>query len=275
MSPNIPFVVLDGAEFQHLRDTQAGILLIRNHNPKFLLHSSAPSLHYMGPVDHPPITKPQQNDAAPSLPLFFSERGEILQMKNLGRKIGGLALTLAFVFGISIAASLTAHAQYRNDDGRYDDGRYQRDRDGKKAKKWKKRHDNDSESREWRRAEQRNRAYDNRRDGRYENNGRYNRNGGYGNNGSYGNNDGYNNRNQVELNQGYQVGLNTGASDGQRGQSYNPQRSRNYKNASTQAFREGFVRGYDEGYRQYSNGNRRSQSSNGMGDILGGILGRP
>lgn len=102
-------------------------------------------------------------------------------------------------------------------------------------------------------------------------------NGGYGNggygNGGYGNGD-YNNNN--ELNRGYQQGIQTGASDGQRGQNYSPQRSRYYQNASTQAFREGFVRGYDEGFRQYSqNGSYRRSSGVGIGDILGGILGRP
>lgn len=186
-------------------------------------------------------------------------------MKNLGRKIGGLILTLAFVFGISAVAGVTTQAQYRNDDGRY-----QRQRDhGKKDKKWKKHRNRDDEARnrELRRA----RNSRDRRDGRSSNNGSYGRNGGYNNN------DQYNNRNQIELNQGYQAGLNTGASDGQRGQSYNPQRSRNFKNASTQAFREGFVRGYDEGYRQYSrNGNQNgNQSNSGWGQILGGILGRP
>lgn len=35
-------------------------------------------------------------------------------MKNLGRKIGGLGLTIAFVFGISAASSFTANAQYRH-----------------------------------------------------------------------------------------------------------------------------------------------------------------
>jgi hypothetical protein len=83
----------------------------------------------------------------------------------------------------------------------------------------------------------------------------------------------------VAMNQGYQNGLNTGARDAQRGQSYSPQRSRFYEEASSQAFRDGFVRGYDEGYRQYGGyddgGNRRGGAGVGIGDILGGILGRP
>jgi len=113
----------------------------------------------------------------------------------------------------------------------------------------------------------------------YSNNGRY---GDYSNRGSNRgrnrgrNNDnygGYRYGNQHELNRGYQQGLETGASDGQRGQSYSPQRSRHYRNASTQEFREGFVRGYDEGYRRYGNG-RYGNSGIGIGDVLGGILGR-
>jgi hypothetical protein len=93
---------------------------------------------------------------------------------------------------------------------------------------------------------------------------------GYRNNRSYG---GYRYGNQNELNRGYQQGVETGSSDAQRGQSYDPQRSRHYRNASTQDFRQGFVRGYDEGYRRYGNG-RYGNRGVGIGDILGGILGR-
>lgn len=111
-------------------------------------------------------------------------------------------------------------------------------------------------------------AYNNGRygNGRY-GNGRYG-NGRYGNDGYYGN--------QQELNRGYQQGLETGSSDARRGQSYDPQRSRHWRNASTQEFRAGFERGYDEGYRRYgyNNGNYRTGGI-GIGDILGGILGRP
>ena len=89
----------------------------------------------------------------------------------------------------------------------------------------------------------------------------------------------YNNSSQMALNQGYQAGLNTGASDAQRGQSYSPQRSHYYKDASSQQFRNGFVQGYNAGYRQYggynNNGDYRRSNGSGIGDILGGILGRP
>jgi hypothetical protein len=79
------------------------------------------------------------------------------------------------------------------------------------------------------------------------------------------------------MNQGYQNGLNTGARDAQRGQSYNPQRSHFYREASSQAFREGFMQGYDQSYRQYAgnNGGYRRNTGSGIGNILGGIFGRP
>ena len=175
------------------------------------------------------------------------------------RAIGGAILTLSVAFGLFIATGSTAQAQspYYGQDGQY-----RRDRDG-----------------QWRRNRERNRRHRReRRNDRYERDDDYGyeRNRGYGNDGGY--YGGYNNTNQVELERGYQQGLETGASDGQRGQSYSPERSRHYKNASSQAFLDGFVRGYDEGYRQYANNNggyRRGNSRYGIGDILGGILGRP
>jgi hypothetical protein len=197
-------------------------------------------------------------------------------MKRLINGFGGAVITLLMVAGFSLAAGSTAQAQYRQDRNRNGvDDRYERNRD-------------------WRRERNRN-VYDRNRNGvddRYERgsvydrnrNGvddRYERNGGYygtyGNNGrygGYGNNGGYN---QAAMNQGYQDGLNTGARDAERGQSYNPQRSHFYKEASSQAFRQGFLQGYDQGYRQYAgynNGGYRRSNSN-IGNILGGIFGRP
>jgi hypothetical protein len=178
-------------------------------------------------------------------------------MKNLGRAVGGAILTLAFIFGITAATSTSAQAQYRSDR----DYQYQRrDRD---------RNDRERE-REWRRR-QRERA----RNNGYGNNGTY---GTYGNNGRYGNNGGYgvyNNSNQIALNQGYQAGLNTGANDARRGQSYSPERSHYYREANSQAFLNGFVQGYDAGYRQYAGNGGYRRSNNNIGNILGGIFGRP
>ena len=140
-------------------------------------------------------------------------------MKILSKQIGGAILTLAFIFGISAAAGMTAQAQYRRDG---DDRRSERRRD--RDDRWS---NNQSQNRDWRREraerERLERARrDNRNYGNYGNNGRY---GSYGNNGSYGNYGGYGNGSQVEANQGYQYGLSTGASDAQRRQSYSPQRS--------------------------------------------------
>jgi hypothetical protein len=47
-------------------------------------------------------------------------------MKNLRKMIGGAILTLAVIFGLSTATSMTAHAQYRVD---RDDQYQRRDRD--------------------------------------------------------------------------------------------------------------------------------------------------
>jgi hypothetical protein len=199
-------------------------------------------------------------------------------MKKLINGFGGAIITLLMVAGFSLAAGSTAQAQYRQD---RNDGRYHRDRD----RDGRRDHDHDRN----RNVYDRNRngvddryeqgsVYDRNRNGvddRYERNGTY---GGYGNNGrygGYGNNGGYN---QAAMNQGYQNGLNTGASDAQRGQSYDPQRSHFYKQASSPAFRDGFVQGYEQGYRQYSgygNGRYRRGNTGNVGNILGGIFGRP
>lgn len=228
----------------------------------------------------------------------------------MSKRISGALLALAVVFGVYAATSSTAVAQWRNrnDDyyrNRRNDDDYYRNRrnddrgnrngyynnqqrnqgfqaglntgasDAQRGQSY-----NPQRSRYYRNASSQpfrqgfvrgydqgyrqyagNSGYGN---GRYGNDGRYGR-GGYGNGG-------YNN---AELNRGYQQGIETGSSDARRGQSYDPQRSRHYRNASTQAFREGFVRGYDAGYRQYANGTYRNNSGIGIGDILGGILGRP
>jgi hypothetical protein len=186
---------------------------------------------------------------------FYGERGDA-DMNNLRKGIGGILLILTAILGVTIATSMTAQAQYRND------GQWQR-RD----------RNNQAQNQDWRRNRDRDRdQYRARRDDRYNRNNGY---GVYGNNGSYGSYGGYNNNAyRVEQSQGYQYGVNTGASDAQRGQSYSPQRSRYYRNASSQAFRDGFVQGYDAGFRQYggyNGGNQRSRS----GSILGQIFGRP
>jgi hypothetical protein len=199
------------------------------------------------------------------------------QMKTLSTKIGSAILTLAFIFGISAIAGMTAQAQDRRGrDGRQDGWR---DRN---------RSDNQSQNRDWRQNERvrreeairreqafrreaairreqaarQNRVYNN---GGY-NNGNYGNYGTYGNYGGYGNNGGYANQQQQ---QGYQDGLNTGASDAQRGQSYSPQRSHFWRNASSQAFRAGFEQGYAQGYRQYGGYGNGRNNRGGFGGIFG------
>lgn len=198
-------------------------------------------------------------------------------MKRLINGFGGAIITLLMVASFSLAAGSTAQAQYRQD---RNDGRYHRDRDRDRDERRDRNRNSNVYDRNRNGVDDRyeqGSVYDRNRNGvddRYENNGgygTYGRNGGYG---GYGNNGGYN---QAAMNQGYQNGLNTGASDAQRGQSYSPQRSHFYTQASSQAFRDGFVQGYEQGYRQYAGyGNGRYRRNNGnIGNILGGIFGRP
>ncbi|MFL6332263.1 MAG: hypothetical protein ACJ754_02865 [Pyrinomonadaceae bacterium] len=182
-------------------------------------------------------------------------------MKKSLNRISGAFMTLLMLAGISVVAGSSAQAQYRQ----YPDGRIRQER---RDRRWDRR-DRDGDGDYDRRDEYIRRQQEaQRRNNGYGNYGRYGTYGGYGNNGGY---------NQAAMDQGYQAGLNTGASDAQRGQSYNPQRSHYYKNASSQAFLQGFTQGYDQGYRQYAgynNGRYRTGSSN-IGNILGGIFGRP
>jgi hypothetical protein len=188
-------------------------------------------------------------------------------MNTLSKRIGGAVITLLMVAGFSLAAGSTAQAQYRHD--RDDDrNRHERDRD------WRRNSNSNVYDRNRNGVDdryERGSIYDRNRDGvddRYERNGGY-----YGNRGGYGNYGGYN---QAALNQGYQDGLSTGASDARRGQSYNPQRSHYYREAPSQAFRQGFLQGYERGYREYAGyGNGRYGRGAGIGNVLGGIFGRP
>src|SRR5436853_7038695 len=176
-----------------------------------------------------------------------------MEMNNRRKGVGGILLIIAFVFGISVASSMTAQAQWRNDD------QYRRDRN------W-----NDDQNRDWRREqrERREREERARRNNAY---GTYGTNETYGTYGNYGNY-GYNNNSyRVEQNQGYQYGVNTGASDAQRGQSYSPQRSHYYRSASSPAFRDGFVQGYDAGFRQtggYNGGYQRSRTGSILRQVV-------
>jgi hypothetical protein len=191
---------------------------------------------------------------------ILTRKGDSINMRKFGRMMGGSLLTLAFIFGISVASSATATAQYRND-GQYRRHDRDRDNDGDRHRDWR-RHRNRDRDRDRDRIRE-------RRSARY---GDYNRNRSYGGYGNYG---GYNNGSQYELNRGYQEGINTGSSDARRGQSYNPQRSHWWRDARTQAFREGFVRGYDQGFRQYAGYRNDRYGRRNTGGIPGGIFGRP
>jgi hypothetical protein len=211
------------------------------------------------------LPKSDPSTTARSLPMSSDRRLEMNSLRLKG-KISGALIALAILFGVGIASSATAQAQYRNDRD-WRNNRNDRNRDS---------------NRDWSNDRNRNGV-----DDRYEQNNNY----GYGNNGRYGNNGGYGgNVYASAMNQGYQDGLYTGSNDGQKGQSYNPQRSHFWREAnnssnsgygnrgqSIQAYRDGFLRGYDAGFRQYSRngnygyGNNRSRS----GNILGQIFGRP
>lgn len=194
-----------------------------------------------------------------------------INMNRSIKGIGGALITLLMVAGFTLAAGSTAQAQYRRD---HDNDRYRRERD----RDWRRNRNTNIYDRNRNGVDdryERGSVYDRNRNGvddRYERNGGYGTYGGYGNRGGYGTYGGYN---QAAYNQGYQDGVNTGSSDARRGQSYSPQRSHYYKNASSQAFLDGFVRGYDEGYRQYGYNNGRYGRNTSLGNILGGIFGRP
>ena len=103
-------------------------------------------------------------------------------------------------------------------------------------------------------------------------------------NGGYG---GYNNPSQIRqqaLSNGYQEGLRAGQDDRASSRGYDLENHNTYRDATAgynssygdvntyrNSFREGYRQGYDEGYR-----NQRSNGRFGrIGDILGGVLGRP
>jgi hypothetical protein len=195
---------------------------------------------------------------------------------HLKAQVGGFVLPFFAVLAVALFSGATVQAQYRND-GYYERGQGEGRRGNRGQGQQCRRDRGQGQARR----NDRNRRND-RYDDAYYRNGQYGRNDGYGNydgynNGGYGNNGSYNNGYRIEQDQGFQAGLNTGASDAQRGQSYNPQRSHYYRDASSEAFRNGFLQGYDQGYRQYgdSANNGRYRRSSNIGNILGGILGRP
>ncbi|HEX5707363.1 MAG TPA: hypothetical protein VFX96_08710 [Pyrinomonadaceae bacterium] len=115
--------------------------------------------------------------------------------------------------------------------------------------------------------------------------GRYGRNDGY-----YGNNGYYNQQlRQVALNNGYNEGVDEGRKDRERGDRFDYSDEGDFRSGSKgynsrygnkdtyrQYFREGFARGYRDGYQSgYYGRDDRYRRGSSVGDILGGIFGRP
>lgn len=155
------------------------------------------------------------------------------------------------------------------------DGRW--DRDGRRDRRNRRDRDDDDYYRR------------RRNDGSYgRNDGRYGRNDGY-----YGR-DSYNQQlRQVALNNGYNEGIDEGRKDADRGDRFDYYDEGDYRSGTKgynsrygnkdlyrQYFREGFARGYRQGYERGNYGygrddDYRNRRGSSVGDILGGIFGRP
>jgi hypothetical protein len=153
-------------------------------------------------------------------------------MKSIHLKgtMGKVLLSFSLLLGIGIMSSMTAQAQYRNDQGYW-----QNDRNDQQDRR--------DRNREWRR---------NRRD----------RNGGNGD--GYGNYGGSFELRQTALNAGANEGNKAGRKDRQHGDRYDFRDEREYQKASKdyssrlgdryiyqQYFREAFEHGYADGYNGY------------------------
>jgi hypothetical protein len=170
-----------------------------------------------------------------------------MKSRNLKTRITGAILTFSLLLGIGIASSVTAQAQYPNDQyGR-------RDRNYEREQKRRER-----EQRRLEREQRRNQ----RRSGSYGNNGNY----GYGNNG-YGNQDNYANYGgshqlrQTALNAGYNNGMEEGRNDRARNERFDYNDEADFQRATQdynsrlgdretfrRYFRDAFARGYRDGY---------------------------
>lgn len=172
---------------------------------------------------------------------------KLIQLKG---SIGKIFLGVALLFGIGIATSETAQAQWQNDPY------YNRDRRAYEREQRRR-------QREWEREQRRRQR-------------QANRNYGYGNNGygNYGDNrgyDGYGNYGgsvhfrTTALNAGANEGIKEGRRDRERGERFDYTDERAYQEATKdyssslggdryayqRYFREAFVTGYTEGYRGY------------------------
>ncbi len=155
-----------------------------------------------------------------------------MKLNNFKRSLGGAILTASLLFGVGAAASVTAQAQYRDDQNR-------RDRDYE---------------REQRRRERENRR--NQRENRRDQRG--NDRDGFGNyGGSY-------QLRQTALNAGYNQGIKEGRKDRDRNDRFDYSDEGDYQSASKdyssrlgdrytykRYFRDGFQNGYRAGYNGY------------------------
>jgi hypothetical protein len=153
---------------------------------------------------------------------------KLIDFKN---KLAGTLFAIALLFGIGLAANLTANAQYPYPNDRT----YRRDRDRDRDYRDQQRRDND-----WR-----NRRYGRTNDG-YPNLG-----------GSF-------DLRQTALNAGYNNGIKAGRDDRNKGRGYSYQDDREFQKATKDYnsrlgdlglfrtyFRQAFVNGYADGYRGY------------------------
>jgi hypothetical protein len=155
-------------------------------------------------------------------------------MKSIDLKgaMGKTLLAFSLLFGIGIMSSMTAQAQYRNDQGSWQNDRYSQDRNGQ---------DRRDRNRDWR-----------------------NRNRRGGNGDGYGNYGGSYELRQTALNAGANEGNKAGRKDRQRGARYDFSDEREYQKATKdynsrlgdrsiyqQYFREAFEHGYADGYNGY------------------------
>jgi hypothetical protein len=161
----------------------------------------------------------------------FREGGWKMKLRHMGNKVAGAIFAFSLLFGIGIASSATANAQYQNDQYRRDRNRDYRDQ---------RRRDRD-----WR-----DRDYNNGRRGRDSD--------GYGDyGGSY-------ELRQTALNTGFNEGVKAGRDDRRRNRSYEFRDESAFQKATKdynsrlgdrelyrQYFREGFSHGYADGYQGY------------------------
>jgi len=169
------------------------------------------------------------------LPSMYVAKENVMKIDLLAKRLIGFVFVLSLLFGIGLASSSEARAQWQDP--------YYRQREQQREQIRRQR--------EWER-EQRRRQ---RRDGRYDN-GRYDD--------GYGNYGGSFQLRQTALNAGYNEGIKEGRKDRNNGERYEFRDEEDYRNANTDYssrlgsrelyrlyFRQGFENGYADGYRGY------------------------